>query len=241
VGSCALRLCRMPISAPRHRLLLAAALVALFAVATPTARADGDPASDVLLFQKVYASYFAKLPPASTAELKRVVKEANARGFKIRVALIGNRYDLGSVTPLWQKPQAYAKFLGQELAVTGLYRDRVLTVMPNGYGVSRNGQAVPSEQKLLDALPTPLAKGQDVATAALTAVQELAAGQGVKLAVTIPDTAAGGKGSGTSDRLKILAVALTLLAIGLALEAVRRIRRSRADPGADEPGSPVGS
>ncbi len=231
----------MPISAPRHatgRLLFAAALVAAFAVAVPSARADGDPASDVLLFQKVYTSYYAKLPAAPTAELKRVVKEANAHGFKIRVALIADRYDLGSVTPLWQQPAAYAKFLGQELAVAGLYRGRVLTVMPNGYGVSRNGQALPADQRVLDALSTPLAKKQDVATAALTAVQKLAATQGLKLAVATPTagSSGGGGGSSASDRLKILAVALTLLAVGLALEAARRIRRSRAEHAADESG-----
>jgi hypothetical protein len=217
-------------------LVLAAAVVVSCAVAVPAARADGDPASDVLLFQKVYPSYYIKLPAASVAELKRVVNESNARGFKIRVALIGNRYDLGSVTPLWRKPKLYAKFLGLELANTRLYRKRVLTVMPNGYGVSKDGKPLPAEQRVLDALPTPLAAGQDVATAALTAVQRLAARQGVKLAVTIPKAASkgGGKGSSWDDRLKILAVALTLLAIGLALEAVRRIRRSRSDPIPDD-------
>ena len=66
------------------------------------------------------------------ADLTAVVTAANKAGFKIRVAVIGSAYDLGSVTALWRKPQTYARFLGAELAF--VYRQRLLVVMPNGFG-----------------------------------------------------------------------------------------------------------
>jgi hypothetical protein len=200
-------------------------------LAVPAARADGDPASDVLLTESVFIPYYVQLPKASTSELKQVVGEAKAQGYTVRVALIGNHYDLGSVAVFWLRPKPYARFLGQELAVTGLYKNRVLVVMPNGYAIARNGKALPAEQKVLDGLPSPAESGKDVATAALTAVQRLAAHDGVKLAVAVPKTeptASGGSAAG--DRLKILAGALTLLAIGVALEIGRRARRARRSP-----------
>jgi hypothetical protein len=211
--------------------VLAAAACAL---AVPAARADGDPASDVLLTQDVYIPYYVKLPKASTDELSRVAKQAQARGYRIRVALIGNKFDLGSVGVFWEKPAQYAKFLGQELSVTGLYKDRVLTVMPSGYGISRNGETLPDEQRVLDALPSPDARKEDIATAALSAVQKLAAAQGVQLSVVKPEPASSG-GWLTSDRLKIAAAALTLLAIGIGIEVARRVRRSRGAEGMPSP------
>jgi hypothetical protein len=214
------------------RTALAAALAAaLLAVVAPPARADGDPASDVLLYQKVFKPYYGKVSNASVKELNRVVARAAKRGYTIRVALIGSRYDLGSVAVFWLKPAQYAKFLGQELGLTGLYRNRLLIVMPNGYGVSRNGKPLPSELAALRGLPTPQARGQDVATAALTAVKRLAGKQGVKLAVTIPVAKPvprkGGDSSGNADRVKLVAIALVVLLVAGAVEGARRLRGRR--------------
>jgi len=85
-------------------------IVALAAVWGPSgARADGDPASDVLVFRNVF------LPLELTYGRKYEVLDAlltqSAReGFPIRVALIAAPDDLGTVTSLWHDPTAYSRY-----------------------------------------------------------------------------------------------------------------------------------
>lgn len=110
--------------------LIAVCLVA--AVTAGSARADGDPASDYLLVQRVFVPYEAATAAKQKHDLMAAVTAANKAGFKIRVAVIESTYDLGSVTVLWRKPQTYARFLGAELAF--VYSQRLLVVMPNGFG-----------------------------------------------------------------------------------------------------------
>jgi hypothetical protein len=104
----------------------------LAAVAAQSARADGDPASDYLLVQKDFLSYELASYPQQEHALTKLVAQANKQGFTIRVAVIDSAYDLGSVTVLWRKPQTYARFLGAELSF--VYKQRLLVVMPNGFG-----------------------------------------------------------------------------------------------------------
>ncbi len=47
-------------------------------------------------------------------------------------ALIASPSDLGSVSVLWQRPAAYARYLGEELSL--LYHGAILVVMPGGVG-----------------------------------------------------------------------------------------------------------
>jgi hypothetical protein len=115
----------------RPTLVLLAVLLAT-AAAPQLARADGDPASDYLLVQRVFVSYEAATAAKQKSDLTKAVAAANKAGFAIRVAVIESAYDLGSVTVLWRKPQTYARFLGAELAF--VYRQRLLVVMPNGFG-----------------------------------------------------------------------------------------------------------
>jgi hypothetical protein len=145
------------------------------------ARADGDPASDVLISQDVFVPYSVKLPPAEADQLTRLIHNAKAQGFRIKVALIASPYDLGSVTPLWRHPQRYARFLSEELFF--VYKGRLLIVMPNGYGIYHRGKSLISERELLQRLPTPEAAGADVAVAATTAVRRLAGSSGINLAL----------------------------------------------------------
>src|SRR5207245_7507310 len=96
-------------------------------------------------------------------------------GIPIKVALIVNRYDLGSVGALWRMPQQYARFLGAELAF--LYKGRLLIVMPNGFGFWNGGKPVAREQALLKTLPV-RAGANGMAQSALVAVRNLAAQAG---------------------------------------------------------------
>src|SRR5207253_520915 len=145
----------------------------LLCVGAPAALADGDPASDYLLGQAVFVPPDDGIPDVNAKQLAAVVASAKAGGYEIRVALLGTRYDMGSVTALWRKPKPYARFLGQELYF--VYKGRLLVVMPNGYGVSRGGKAQPADAAALDRLAPPRAGGLVLANAAAVAVQKLAA------------------------------------------------------------------
>jgi hypothetical protein len=200
-----------------RRLAVVAVLAAL--LAAPAARADGDPASDYLISQKVFFPYDLKVSPAAQQQITALVDEANRAGFKIRVAMIWSSYDLGSITGLWRRPKTYARFLGAELKY--VYRDRLLIVMPSGFGFNRPGHPVTKEYATLSKIavqPGPTG----FVDATRTAVQRLAAASGVKLTGTV--TAKGS--SHNRDRLKIVAGAIAVLLVAIGLRLVLR-RRSQ--------------
>jgi len=202
----------------RSRRPLAAAVLASFTLAASSAaRADGDPASDYLISQNVFFS-FKQLPASSKSELIRVVDEANRRGYTVRVALIGARFDLGSVPVFWRRPGPYAKFLSQELVGPAPYTDRVLVVMPNGFGLSRSGKDLPAEERALDGVPPAQTRGEDIAAAGVRAVTRLAAVRGVKV------DAPGKGGFVGRDSLFVAAAALAavIVAAGVVLLRSRR-------------------
>jgi len=195
------------------RLRLLAAAVEAASIAVPAAHADGDPASDYLLSQKTFIPFDAKVPKGNAEQLNAIVADATANGFTIRVALISSEFDLGAVPSLWRKPKTYAHFLGQELFF--VYKNRLLVVMPNGYGVSRGGKPLASAQRVVDKLSKPGEGGTALASAATRAVQRLAASSGVRIA--IPPASAGS--SSNSDRIVIAAIAggiVLLLGAGYA-------------------------
>jgi hypothetical protein len=166
-----------------RRLVAAVAACALLALPA-AARADGDPASDVLIYARVFWPYQVKYPADSVKALNQAVVETGKKGYKVRVALIQNEFDLGSAGLLFKHPQDYSKFLAQELAQFNT--DWVLVVMPNGYGIYHcvgirraEGYVDPCEKarpaaadiKALRELGTPKA---DLAAAADQAVRALA-------------------------------------------------------------------
>jgi hypothetical protein len=198
--------------------LLLALVVA--AGAAQAARADGDPASDYLVGAKVFLPYDAKFPPKQSAQLTALVAAANEAGYTIRVAVIWSDYDMGSVTALWRKPRTYARFLGLELGF--VYKQRLLIVMPNGFGFSWRKHPSASEYALLSKIRIPPG-APGLLAAATTAVTRLAAADGVD--VTAPARVTTPAQRNTHDREIILVAVLG----ALALAAVARylIRRSR--------------
>jgi hypothetical protein len=133
------------------RALACLAACCLAAVAARPARADGDPASDYLLVQRVFVPYEGATAAAQQHALTKAVAAANKAGYTIRVAVIFSRYDLGSVTSLWRKPQTYARFLGVELSF--VYKRRLLVVMPNGFGFNWPKHSSKTEYAVLAKLP----------------------------------------------------------------------------------------
>jgi hypothetical protein len=184
----------------RLSVVRAVALLAILALVSgwsaAPARADGDPASDVLVTQRLFLPQDAALPTAQQAQLAALLQEASRDGYPIRVALIASPTDLGSVTALWRQPQNYARFLGQELSF--VYHGPLLVVMPNGFGFfgfARSTAALTGAQPAAGAL----------GTAALTAVQRLAAASGHRL--SLPSATATAQ-SGSSDTTPWIAFAV---------------------------------
>jgi hypothetical protein len=183
-------------------LLLAAAVLALPGLAA----ADGDPASDTLLGQNVFYPYSPPVARAVKRGLDQQTAAAKRAGFPIKVALIGAPTDLGTVPSLFGMPQAYAKFLDQEISFQG--PQPLLVVMSAGYGV----QGVKAPGSLaLSALPKPAGTtSTDLARAAQTAVAKLASASGHTL-----KSKGGGSDSGGGGSTGLL-VALVLAAIVVA-------------------------
>lgn len=218
-------------------------VVALFAASASIARADGDPASDYLIANQVFlTSQSATVSPAQR-QLLATVRAANHVGFAIRVAVISTDYDLGSITELWRKPQIYARFLGLELSLA--YRQRLLVVMPNGFGFNWPGHSAAPAYRLLAGVPVH-ASGDGLPLAAQAAVRGLAAAAGAKLAPVHP-TAGGSARSSGADVAAIAGAAVgALVALAGLAVVVPRVRRRRsarprpARPAAGRRGMPVG-
>lgn len=148
---------------------MACALVA--AAAAGGARADGDPASDMLVVQNVFLPYEAP-SHAAAAELEKEVAAVYAADDRVKVALVATRVDLGAIPSLFGKPSQYAAFLGGELA--GFYVGPLLIVMPSGYGIYDGGRSTAAEQGVLARLAPPgSAKPDTLASDAANAVGQL--------------------------------------------------------------------
>jgi hypothetical protein len=201
-----------------HRALALLAMLALLGAWAPTrARADGDPASDVLATETLFLPQDATVPRDQQAQLQATVAAAGRSGYPIRVALIASAGDLGSVTPLWRQPERYAQFLGEELSL--IYRGQLLVIMPNGYGLYRTSGETRAEAAALANAGSP---GAQLGAAALAAIQRVAAASGHTLAVTrasAPNT------SSPTDPLPWIA-----FAIGAALVIVAWTASLRAKP-----------
>ena len=190
---------------------LVAALVAL-AFLAPAALADGDPASDFLLSQASFLSpYDGKIPAAQQKRIEAMLQSAKAQGFPLKLAVIATRYDLGAVPILYKKPQTYAKFLAQEDYY--FWKDELLVVMPNGYGLYKLKHLPREDKAVLAKLPKlNTTNGPALADAAERAITALAVRRGLTLST--------GSGSGGTsvwlERGEIAggAVVICLLAAG---------------------------
>ncbi len=225
--------------------VILAALAA--AVAAPAARADGDPASDVLLYQHAFFPYAAP-SAAAKAELLGAVAAAKRAGYTVRVAVIQSKQDLGADPELFAQPQLYAKFLDAELRSTR-YLGGLIVVMPQGFGVAAGGTLSADGKKytprplapLLRAaarLQPPGSTDPDTLTrAGVGAVRAVsaAAGHPITGAITPVSPGTSGKpasGSGSSATSLVLAAGLAVVALAAIAMIGVGIRRSRtSEPG----------
>lgn len=151
----------------RFRSLLALLFAFTAFMALPAvALADGDPGSDVLLDQSLFYGSDTGVSVKQELSLDRLLQATASAGAPVRVAIIAHADDLGTVTPLWQKPQTYADYLGYELSLA--YSGRLLIVMPDGVGVYWH--ANPAGATKLAASLAQLKPGSASASASATAL-----------------------------------------------------------------------
>jgi hypothetical protein len=187
-------------------------------ILAPQALADGDPASDVLApaEARVYMT-LAATDPALEKELTKTSQQVTDAGLPIKVAVIGNKTDLGAVPQLWAKPQTYARFLGSELRF--IYKDTLLVVMPQGFGINGpypQGQALAALQGI-DPRKDPSPKG--LTDAADQAMRALAKADGYSVS-------SGGGGGGVPVPL-IAAGVMVLAGIGGGVLVLRTNKKPR--------------
>jgi hypothetical protein len=202
----------------RRAALLLAALGAACMLAAG-ARADGDPASDYLLGSQVFLPFDAKFPQNRQREFTSLVAATNKAGYTIRVAIISSAYDMGAVTSLWRKPQTYARFLALEIGF--VYRQRLLIVMPNGFGFHWPKHPSTREYALLAKIP--IGRGNlALLDAAQAAIVQLGAANGVHV------TATEAKGHSKSrDRIKIIVGSVVLIVLAVLVRLALRRRRPK--------------
>lgn len=157
---------------------VAAVTLAVALIAAPSARADGDPASDVLLTDDVFFPYAPPTSDTLARALERLLARVRADGFPIKVALIGSAGDLGSYPQMFNDPQRYATLLDAELSTSPhpgrAARDemRLLVVMPGGFGGDNLGDRV--DDALAGVRIEAEAQSDGLAKAALIAVARIA-------------------------------------------------------------------
>ena len=182
-----------------RRAIVAVALTVLTVCAlgalAPAARADGDPGSDVLVYQNLFVAADSNISIAQQVQLGSLLTSASHDGFTIRVAVIATPADLGAITQLWRKPASYASFLGIELSLA--YSQRLLVVMPNGFGFNWQGHSTAAAYQVLGKVAV-RPGGSGLAASAETAVRALASASGVRLAAPAAGQAAGASVGGAA-------------------------------------------
>jgi cytochrome oxidase Cu insertion factor (SCO1/SenC/PrrC family)/thiol-disulfide isomerase/thioredoxin len=162
-----------------HRLVTALLVAVLAAALMPaTVLADGDPGSDVLVYQPLFVASDAGVSLPEQVKLGNLLRSSARSGVPIRVAIISHRNDLGAITGLWHRPQAYARFLGYELSLA--YKGELLVVMPDGFGFNWPGHSTTAAAHVLGSIAI-RPGGAGLAAAAQAGTLRLAAAAGVDL------------------------------------------------------------
>ena len=224
-----------------RRSLLAVLLVAA-AVHPATARANGDPASDVLITDDVFLPY--QQPSGDqVAKLRRVIAAARSAGHPVRVAVIHDARDLGAVANLYGHPQEYANLLSTELqnplepGARG-HQEGLLIVMPAGFGTKNVPAGV---DRMLRGVELPADAGPDALVgAAGWGVQEVARAGGKPIRAEF-DKPKGDDGGGGVVATILIVLALLAVVGALIVVRTRAGGGTRAPEGGEAAQSPGGN
>jgi hypothetical protein len=209
---------------PRWLAATLATLVIAVGGVMPAAFADGDPASDFLLSQSTFLSPFdGHVAASEAARLVALLTQAQQKGLSLKVAVIVTSYDLGAVPILYGKPKVYAKFLGEEDYY--YWKDELLVVMPDGYGIYKAAGVPAGDRATIDALKPPGTHlGTPLVLAAEKAVRALALRRGITLSAGSGGSSAS---TSTSERIDIAAAVVVAALLGLAARLGWRRRGGR--------------
>jgi hypothetical protein len=208
---------------------LLAVLATTFAVLATTfaperAKADGDPASDMLLAQSVFYPFSPAVAAGLQKTLNAEAAAANRAHFPLKVALIDSPVDLGAIPTLFGKPQQYASFLDQEISFANT-KDLLLVVMPAGYGVAG---LTPRASEAAASLPKPAGRqSDDLARAAFEAIPKLAAAAGHPIGA-VSGASGTSKTSGGGGGANLAGVAALAAGAVVVAGVVMWLRRRRA-------------
>jgi hypothetical protein len=216
--------------------LVVGGLLAL--VGAGVARADADPASDMLYQGVLFLPYKATVSPDVERALREAIAGSKAAGKEVRVALIADKGDLGGVPQVFGNPTYYARFLDAELQF--VYTGRVLVVMPQGAALADHGRLV-ANKDVLAAKPGP--GGDGLAKTATDLVLKVSGGKPVPVTgptpteprpVPVPTggtstvlNSSSGKSSGFPAGIAA-GVAIGVVGVALAISAVVLARRRRS-------------
>lgn len=202
-------------------LLLALLLITTCSQSAEVAFADGDPASDALLFENVFYPYSPSVSRKLVETLNGETAAARRGGFPIKVALIASTGDLGAIPIMFGKPATYAGFLDEE--IRSAPHKLLLVVMPGGYGVSTLSRPARAAGTRL-AKPAS-GRSDDLARAAIAAVPKLAAAAGHPLGRIRPQPAVKHDSGWKPPTAAILALAAIIIAGAIIVIRQRRARR----------------
>ena len=195
---------------------VAIVLLAL-AACVPSARADADPASDVLLAQNAFYPYEPPVSRALEITMETILRAAARAGLPLKVAVIGSREDLGAVPSFFGHPQQYAEFLDREISFND--RPALLVVMPAGFGVVAAGPPGTLAGLKVDTHES----SDDLVRSAIEAVVVLVRASGRK--ITAPSISAGSSAASAPPSI-VFAVPVAVLLLAIAVVGIRR-RASR--------------
>jgi hypothetical protein len=209
----------------RHATALLGIAAALLAPAA--ARADGDPASDVLLFQDAYLPYFPAPSKPEAETLTRLLAEVRADGYAMKVAVIAGIGDLGAYPDLFGRPADYAKLLASELTFR-VRNPHLLIVMPDGLA----GRNLGAGEEVLGEIEVQAeAETDGLVRTAIEAVARIASANGHPTEVPAVEADPEPRRDGGRSYLALYLVAGLLIALGLSLVAVALRIRGRRPPG----------
>jgi hypothetical protein len=206
----------------RARALIVALAVLVPALVIPGfARADGDPASDVLIGQSIFPGY-GTITPKVQDELYSVTTAAQRAGFPVRIALIDGPSDLGAVPQEWGHPASYAHFLDYEInTVVG---GHILVVMPQGFGLATGGQ--PESVAALSGIPIGSgANGLGIAAVAATEKLAAAAGHPLGRGAATQSVPLGASSATVNRAVTALLILLAIAALAVAAAVLARRHR----------------
>src|SRR5437763_2609656 len=179
------------------------------------ARADSDPASDVLPVQNVFVPYQPRVSASMQQTLRGVTGAAAKAGLPIKVAIIATAQDLGGVPDFFNKPQPYARYLGSEISFSKA--QPLIVVMPNGIGTYQLPPKAAAAARGVS-----VGSGADgMAAAAVKAVEKVTTAAGHKLG----SYKGKGGGGGSSSTALIFAGPIVVLVIVLVIFSYRRMGR----------------